>query len=113
MWNITSLRVQHALATRLAMAEPEKKQEHLNTAARFRLQAQESVDLLATKFSRYPEAHLFEEQQNPTAYKWGYAFPVRYLHYWSREEAAIQEDNYRFYFRSLYSIRDIIDGWVF
>jgi hypothetical protein len=112
MWNITRLRVHHALFTRLAMAEPAKKQEHLNSAARLRLKAQESVDLLATQFNRYPEAMLFNEHQNPTAYKWGYAFPVRYLHYWAREEAAIQEDNYRFWFRSLYSIRDVIEGWV-
>lgn len=112
MWDITKLRIQHALQTRLAMLEKNKREDHLKAATYIRVKAQENIDALMKNYSRYPEALIFKRHENPTAYKWGYGYLASDLYYWRREEEAIRQENYHFYFMPAFSFQEVLDGWV-
>lgn len=112
MWEITKARLHHALANRMAMSNEDRKETHLATAIKMRKHAQKNVDMIHQQHNRYPEASIFEKHDNPTAYKWGYAYPVKELYYWKREEESIRQNNFNFYFKPIFSFLEVIDGWV-
>lgn len=112
MWKITEARLFHALANRMAMLHPKKKDDFLNESAIHRSKAKGLIEFVADNFNRYPKAKIFVRHDNPTAYKFGYGQPAKDMQYWIREEEAIRQENYNFWFMSQYSIYEVFSGWV-
>ncbi|MBD66629.1 MAG: hypothetical protein CME62_15580 [Halobacteriovoraceae bacterium] len=113
MWKITEARIQHAYYNRLAMKHEDKKESYLAKSKEYREKAQGHIDHVFNNHGRYPAAQLFSRHDNPTAYKWGYAQPAKDMQYWIREEESIRANNYAFYFMSQFSIKEVLEGWVF
>lgn len=112
LWDITRLRIFHALNNRMALAHASEKDKYLAEAAKYQSDAQAQVDMLFKNFNRYPEAQLFEKNKNPTAYQFGYAYTVKNLHYWERESQVVKTENFSPFFMALHSIGELIRGWV-
>lgn len=108
MIEITHLRMHHALKNRMAFLYPEKKLEYLDEAIQIRFEAQKKMNTIRTRLSRYPEAKTFERHKNPTAYPFGYAYGVKNLHYWHREEEVIRKKNFSPFFMNITDWLDII-----
>lgn len=108
MIEMTHLRMHHALQTRLAFLHPEKLNEFMDEAVQIRLEAQKKVNAIRARHSRYPEAKIFERHKNPTAYPFGYAYGVKNLHYWLREEEVIRKKNFSPFFMNITDWLDII-----
>ena len=99
MLETTLLRVRHARAVR---------QGKLEEAAALRREALVRTEAVASKYSRYPEAGVFERGANLTSYAYGYAFPVKTLWWWEREEAVWRGKKTSPFFRQLYSLTRIL-----
>jgi hypothetical protein len=112
MWEIFKLRLEHALAVRRALADSEQRKTFLDEAVNYRVKAFEHMKLIQKSHSRYPEAKTFELHDNPTAYKWGYAYPAAEMQYWIREEEMVRQQKFSFYFMPQYSLWELLDGWV-
>lgn len=108
MWEVTYLRLHHALKTREAFLEKDHLDEHLRDAVKFRLSAQQRINAIRRDHSRYPEALIFERHPNPTSYPYGYAYTVKNLHYWKREEEVIRQKNFSPFFMNITDFIDII-----
>lgn len=107
MLEITFLRVEHALKTRQAFLDKENMNEYLREARDIRMLAQERVnDVMANQ--RYPEALIFERHKNPTSYPYGYAYTVKNLHYWVREEEVIRRKKFSPFFMNITDFLDIV-----
>jgi hypothetical protein len=113
LWNVTKLRVLHAYHTRQALNNTTTKETFLKAASQVRSQAQAEIDFIYQNYNRYPEAKIFEANYNPTAYGFGYAYTVRNLYYWNREEESIRNSKFSFSFMPLYGVKDVLRGWVF
>ena len=85
-----------------------QKDESLEKAKTYRLQAQELMDVIVENNNRYPEAMIFEKQKNPTAYQYGYGEIASRLHYWLREEEMIRRNKYHPFFMNTYNFFDIV-----
>ena len=85
-----------------------QKDENLEKAKTYRLQAQELMDVIVENNNRYPEAMIFEKHKNPTAYQYGYGETARSLHYWLREEEMIRRNKYHPFFMNTYNFFDIV-----
>ena len=85
---VLSLRLKHALYVRQALQND--SDVNLQNAAEVRSQALAKMNLITTKFSRYPESFVFKRQDNPTSYIYGYGWTASTLHYWEREESMIR-----------------------
>lgn len=112
LWNLTSLRIPHALFNRLALLEPLKRDFYLRESSTIRQEAMENMNFILKHHQRYPEAQLFEEYTNPTAYQFGYLFSTKELYYWRREEEQIKQNNFSWTFMKLHSYWGLIRGWV-
>lgn len=110
MLDLTALRARHALAVRRAIADPtpEGRAARLDDAAAVRREAQLLADALPARFSRYPEAAVFERGPNLTSYAFGYGFPARSLWWWEREEEQVRGRQRSPFFRQLYELRRIL-----
>ena len=104
--DITYFRFHHALYTRKALMG--QKDENLEKAKTYRLQAQELMDVIIENNNRYPEAMIFEIHKNPTAYQYGYGETASRLHYWLREEEMIRRNKYHPFFMNTYNYFDIV-----
>lgn len=104
----TFLRMQHALATREALLDKNVVVEKLTQAVKVRNRVQSLINQVRIKHSRYPSASLWDRHKNPTAYPFGYAFSVKNLHYWFREEEIIRKKNFSPFFMNITDWADII-----
>lgn len=94
---ITSLRVQFAYRLRRALAEKVgsvARNSALDETKRIRLAAQKIVDQVIKSTNRYPEAMIFEQNENLSSYPFGYGWTVKTLHFWEREENMVRNDSY-------------------
>lgn len=109
--NVTHLRMKHALhvrrALRFSRKDPARFNE-LNLAQDIRLKAITIMNSLKKDFSRYPEARLYERDDNLTSYNFGYLWTAGNLHFWEREEAQVRKNNFNPFFRNIYNILDIL-----
>lgn len=112
LWNLTRMRLSHALNVRQALLLPDQRKEFLDVAARVRMDAQKNMDIMVKHFTRYPEAQLYEKYANPTAYQFGYLYSAKDLYYWRREEEQVREQNFSWTFMTLHSYWNLIRGWV-
>jgi hypothetical protein len=112
LWNLTSLRINHAIYTRKALLYPEKKTEYLKKAKVTREIAQQSMDFIFKSYNRYPETHIYDRHENPTAYQFGYLYSAKDLYYWRREEESVQKNDFSWTFMRLHSYWNIFRGWV-
>ncbi len=112
LWNLTSLRISHAIYTRKALLYPEKKEAYLKQAKETREMAQLSMDFIFKYHNRYPETHIFDTHENPTAYQFGYLYSAKDLYYWRREEESVQKNNFSWTFMRLHSYWNLFRGWV-
>ena len=106
MLEVTKLKIQHSLLLRQTLAHPAELRlsaPELLEAQELRTKATTMLADLRSTSERYPEAHLFEEQTNPTSYEFGYAWTAFNLHYWEREERMISEDNYSPLFMNIFN----------
>lgn len=108
MIEITHLRLHHALKTREAFLNRAQMPQLMKEAASIRGEAQRKINLIRGHHSRYPEALTFERHKNPTAYPYGYAYAVKKLHYWKREEEVIKKKNFSPFFMNITDWVDII-----
>ncbi len=107
MIEVTFLRIEHALKTRQAFLEKQSMNKYLEEAVAVRMEAQKRIDeIFATQL--YPEAKIFEKHKNPTAYPYGYAYPVKNLHYWKREEEVIRRKKFSPFFMNITDFLDIV-----
>ncbi len=108
--DISYLRIHHALHNRKALLENKKanKMENLEKAKSFRLQAQKLMDEFIKNYDRYPEAQIFEDHNNPTAYPFGYGKQAADLYLWQREEQMILKNNFSPFFMKVYKYLDIV-----
>ena len=104
--DITYLRFYHALYVRKALIRD--KAANLSKATYYRVQAQLLMDDLIAKYNRYPEAKIFEEHKNPTAYSQGYGERAAQLFYWYREEEMVRKNKYGPLFMKPYDYLDIL-----
>ena len=102
---VTNLRVQFALDIRKAIRDRNNKPERaldLTSAQTARLNAKSLIDHLIATTNRYPEAQIFEENENLSSYPFGYGWTVRNLHFWEREERMVRENNFSPLFMNIY-----------
>jgi|GEM_PF-998581 len=107
----TWARVRHALALRVALSEPvgsRGRTAGIQDAESIRKQALLFMEQMRKEWSRYPEAMIFLEHNNPTSYGFGYGFTAARLHYWEREEKMILTDNYSPFFMNIYDLLEIL-----
>lgn len=104
---ITFLRLQHAYHLRLAIAENSILSERKKITD-LRKKAQAHIKVLIKNYERYPDAFIFSENKNPTAYQFGYGFTASTLYLWRREEGQIFEKNWSPFYMNLYNIFDIV-----
>ena len=108
MVEATFLRLHHALATRRALLNKAELPQHLAQAVTIRGKAQSLINQVRGKYNRYPSAQIWNRHKNPTAYPYGYAFSVKNLHYWFREEEVIRTKNFSPFFMNITDWADII-----
>lgn len=108
MIELTHLRMHHALKTRLAFLHADKMNEYMDEAVQIRFEAQKRMNAIRGRHARYPEASTFDRHTNPTAYPFGYAYGVKNLHYWHREEEVIRKKNFSPFFMNITDWLDII-----
>lgn len=104
--DITYLRFYHALYVRKALVRD--KSANLSKATYYRVQAQLLMDDIIAKYNRYPEAKIFEEHENPTAYSQGYGERAAQLFYWYRKEEMVRKNKYGPLFMKPYDYLDIL-----
>ncbi|MCB0419570.1 MAG: hypothetical protein KDD61_01150 [Bdellovibrionales bacterium] len=96
---VTWLRMDHALALRKTIAGLKTKEPKA-----FRTEAERILSSYVATFNRYPEAFIFQPNDNPTSYKFGYGWTARNLYYWEREERIVQENRKNpFFMNALYN----------
>lgn len=108
---VTHLRVRHALAVRKALRHPKKSEERIAQvaeASRLRVHALTIMKNFKEKYSRYPEANLWERRNDATSYNFGYLWTSGNLHFWKREEEQVRKANYNPFFMNIYNILDIL-----
>jgi len=112
MTEVTFLRIQHALQTRLALRHPKKspaRAEHLLKAQDIRLEATAKMMKIYFSYNRYPDSKVYEKwRKNPTAYDYGYGYPTRTLHFWKREEKQVEKEKFSPFFMNIYNVLDIV-----
>ena len=111
LMDITHARLHHALQTRMGLRHP--KDSHLRTqqiekAKLTRMKAQALMDRYLQKYKRYPLAKIFERNQNPTSYQFGYGFTASNLHLWHREEEQALQENWSPFFMQVMDVWDIL-----
>lgn len=108
---VTQLRLKHALAVRKALRFPKSSSErnkYLAIAKACRVQGLAHMQILKAKYSRYPEAKLFDRDNNLTSYNFNYLWTAGNLHFWRREEEQVAKDKFGPFFMNIYNILDIL-----
>jgi hypothetical protein len=111
MLELTRLRIHQALSLRKALLHSSSSRLQngdIEESAQTRALAQRVIMDLKLKSERYPEAHLFERQSNPTSYPYGYAWSAYELHFWTREERMIRDSNYSPFFMNIFDPLKIV-----
>lgn len=112
MMEVTLIRIEHALQTRMALRHPKKSPErasHLLKARDLRYEATNRMMMIYFKHNRYPDSKVFEKwDDNPTSYHYGYGYPARTLHFWKREEMQVEKEKFSPFFMNIYSVFDIL-----
>lgn len=108
---VTALRAAHRAQTLRALLNRKKDRAHtlahLKRASDIRRQAQNIVYRRET-FYRYSLADLARPHPSPTAYPYGYLWPVHTLHFWLREEEQIRRGRFGPFFMNIWPLGPIL-----
>ena len=111
MLNVTFLKISHALLMRKSLRYhpfSANRNLYLYKASEVRKLAQEYIDKVRKSFNRYPNAKIFEKDQNITSYDFGYLWTAANLHFWKREELMIKNNNFSPFYLNIYNFLDIV-----
>ncbi|MCB9232419.1 MAG: hypothetical protein H6581_12190 [Bacteroidia bacterium] len=87
--------------------DPVAAKEFLGKARQTRLLALGLVRRREAAY-RYPLERLARKGKEPTAYHFGYLYPVTNLHFWEREEMQAQKNKWGPFFRNIWNVPRII-----
>lgn len=120
MLEVTVLRMRHSLALRQAAMLDESSEKNprdslLNSATQYRLTAFSKMNLLFSKYNRYPEVDLTaDDWQNPTSYAFAYLVTARSMELWEREERFLKERRWSpFFMNRVNPLRIILPRKIF
>lgn len=108
---VTALRAAHRARTLRALLDrkkyPLRMQKELNLATDLRQKAQAIVHRRESHY-RYPLADIARPHPGPTAYPYGYLWPVHTLHFWQREEEQIRRGRFGPFFMNIWPLGRIL-----
>lgn len=104
MLEVTHLRVRHALLLREAIKNLDHQEVYLTQAAEIRQKAKQILENSLRANVIFPEAHVFEEFENPTSYSYGYGWSAKTLFFWQREEEIVRHKVFNPFFQNIYNI---------
>ena len=122
------LRIKHAMHLRRALTPPKhipadnlstlvsdgvyKNQVNvsaeLKQAVETRRKARQLMLLVTNQHNRYPKSIVYRTADNPTSYKYGYAWTAQNLHFWYREEEIVRNNIKNPFFMNIYNIWEIL-----
>lgn len=109
--SVTALRAAHRAQTLRALIyrnnNKARMQAHLERAAELRYQALDIVRRREAHY-RYPAADIARPHPSPTAYPYGYLWPVHNLHFWQREEEQIRRGRFGPFFMNIWPLAPIL-----
>ncbi|MCX7649392.1 MAG: hypothetical protein N2050_02410 [Flavobacteriales bacterium] len=107
---VTAMRALHRSATWKSLMErhvPKQRDEHLEEARKVRQEALHIVHRQELRY-RYPVYDIARPHASPTAYPYGYLWPVHNLHFWLREEEQIRRGRFGPFFMNIWPLGRIL-----